>query len=124
VHAALAHQTRSKIRQAWLNSPNDKEEVILIQDPVQVLPHHLANPSNLNDLMNSQVNSNPHVIPVEGAGQGNQLEEDEEENNGNIPNPAPMAYQTSFLKGDTHLLKKLNKWSVVDSNKMVKEWLA
>jgi hypothetical protein len=118
----LVHQMCSKVV-TWLNSPDDEEEVVLIQDPAQVPPQHPANPSNLNSLTNGQVNGNPHVIPAGGAGQGNQPEEDKEEINRNVPNPAPMAYWTSFSKGDTHLLKKLDKWSVADSNKTVKEWI-
>jgi hypothetical protein len=121
----LVYHTCSKTQQAQ-NSivgedtmQEDNEEVVLIQEPTQVPPHIMANPSNLlpqaNGLKNGEEAENP---AEEEAGENNKQEEHVP------PNPRhQMTYWTAFSKGDTHLLKRLEDWSTVDSDKMVKEWI-
>jgi hypothetical protein len=121
----LVYHTHLKTWQAQNNIAGedilqeDNEEVILIQEPVQVPPHILANTSNLlgqaNGLENGEEAKNP---AEEEAGEDNEQEVLEP------PNPRQqMTYQTAFSKGDTHLLKRLEDWSAAYSNKTMKEWI-
>jgi hypothetical protein len=116
VPGILAHNTQSKSWLAHLNEDanegDDEEEVIPIQEPTQV-------PVNPLTQHPPDIPSPAPIIPPVEEGEVNQNPPN------NIVNPQPtMVNHILFSKGDSQLLKQLDKWNASDTGKTVKEWIS